>query len=264
MLSPTWDALPRLEYNIIHTFYSEGLSKISILGSVKYTHVHALWRLEKWSVPQGIAGDKWTEKWVDSLSGEAFSEFTVTWSLCFPGGRVVKNSPANAADSGDLSLIPGLGRSPEGGNGNPLQYSSLENPTHKETWQTKVHGTLKSQTWQSAHTRSLSNLRVLTPCLLCSAACDARLLMEDVTTQSQTSAKPSGGANLSSPKSPVIFHEYLAGYLSKKQGNNCALSASSTLAPPLQQNRMEINSLSIFWAGYKVWSLSLLPSEMYR
>ena len=118
-------------------------------------------------------------------------------SLCFSGGAVVKNSPASAADSGDLSLIPGLGRSPEGGNGNPLQYSSLENPTHKETWQTKVHGTLKSQTWQSAHARGLSNLRVLTPCSLCSAACDLRLLMEDVTTQSQTSAKPFGRANLS-------------------------------------------------------------------
>ena len=41
---------------------------------------------------------------------------------------VVKNLPANAGDTGDMSLITGLGRSPEGGNGNPLQYSCLENP----------------------------------------------------------------------------------------------------------------------------------------
>jgi len=43
----------------------------------------------------------------------------------FPGGTVVKNLPANAVDAG---LIPGLGRSPGGGNGSPLQYSCLENP----------------------------------------------------------------------------------------------------------------------------------------
>ena len=43
----------------------------------------------------------------------------------FPGGRVVKNLPANA---GDMGSIPGLGRSPREGNGNPLQYSCLENP----------------------------------------------------------------------------------------------------------------------------------------
>ena len=41
---------------------------------------------------------------------------------------VVKNPHANAGDSRDVSLIPGLGRSPGGGNGNPLQYSCLENP----------------------------------------------------------------------------------------------------------------------------------------
>ena len=41
----------------------------------------------------------------------------------FPGGSVVKNLSANAEDTGDMGLIPGLGRSPGGGNGNPLQYS---------------------------------------------------------------------------------------------------------------------------------------------
>ena len=47
----------------------------------------------------------------------------------FPGGLVVKNPPANAGDAG---LIPGPRRSPRGGNGNPLQYSCLENPMDKQ------------------------------------------------------------------------------------------------------------------------------------
>ena len=45
----------------------------------------------------------------------------------FPGGTVVKNLPANAGDIGDAGLIPDLGRSPRGENGNPLQFSCLEN-----------------------------------------------------------------------------------------------------------------------------------------
>ena len=43
--------------------------------------------------------------------------------LSFPGGSGVKNPPAKAGDTGDVGLIPGLGRSPKGGNGNSLQYS---------------------------------------------------------------------------------------------------------------------------------------------
>ena len=45
----------------------------------------------------------------------------------FPGGTVVKNPPANAGDERDVGFIPGLGRSPGGGNGHPLQYSCLGN-----------------------------------------------------------------------------------------------------------------------------------------
>ena len=50
----------------------------------------------------------------------------------FPGGSGVKNPPVN---SGDMGLIPGSRRSPEEGNGNPLQYSYLENPMDREAWQ---------------------------------------------------------------------------------------------------------------------------------
>ena len=56
---------------------------------------------------------------------------------------MIKNLPANAADIGS---IPGLGRSPGGGNGNPLQYSCLKNSMEKGTWWAIVHGITKSQT----------------------------------------------------------------------------------------------------------------------
>ena len=58
----------------------------------------------------------------------------------------VKNLPANAGDIRDSSSIPGSGRSPGKGNGNPLQYSFLENPMDRGAWRTVVHGVTKSQT----------------------------------------------------------------------------------------------------------------------
>ena len=59
---------------------------------------------------------------------------------------VVKNLPANAEDIRDAVLIPGLGRSPGVENGNPLQYSWLENPMDRGTWWATVHGIAKRQT----------------------------------------------------------------------------------------------------------------------
>ena len=52
---------------------------------------------------------------------------------------MVKNPTANAGDIRDVGSIPGLGRSPGGGHGNPLQYSCLENPTDRGAWQATVH-----------------------------------------------------------------------------------------------------------------------------
>ena len=63
--------------------------------------------------------------------------------LLYSGGSDSKESACNA---GDLGSIPGLGRSPGGGNGNPLQYSCLENPIDREAWQATVHGVTQSQT----------------------------------------------------------------------------------------------------------------------
>ena len=59
---------------------------------------------------------------------------------------VAKNSPANAGDARDVGLIPGSGRSPGEGNGNPVQYSCLENPMDRGTWLATVHGVAKGQT----------------------------------------------------------------------------------------------------------------------
>ena len=58
----------------------------------------------------------------------------------FPGGTVVKNLPANSGDAGDTGLISGWGRSPEVGNGTPLQYSCLENSTDRGAWQATAQG----------------------------------------------------------------------------------------------------------------------------
>ena len=59
---------------------------------------------------------------------------------------MVRNLPAGAGDAGDVGLIPGLGRFPRERNGNPLQYSCLENPMDRGTWWAIVHEVAKSQT----------------------------------------------------------------------------------------------------------------------
>ena len=56
---------------------------------------------------------------------------------------LVKNPSADVGDKTDMSLIPGLGRSPGGRNGNPLQYSCLENPMERGAWWATVHGAVK-------------------------------------------------------------------------------------------------------------------------
>ena len=59
---------------------------------------------------------------------------------------VLKNPPANAGDVRDAGSIPGSGRSPGEGNGNPVQYSCLENLLDRETWQATVHRVAKDRT----------------------------------------------------------------------------------------------------------------------
>ena len=61
-------------------------------------------------------------------------------------------SACNARDTGDEGLIPGSGRYPDGGNGNPLQYSCLGKPRDRGAWWATVHRVTKSRTWLSTHT----------------------------------------------------------------------------------------------------------------
>ena len=65
-----------------------------------------------------------------------------------------KESAYSAGDTGEADSIPGSGRSPEGGHGNPLQYSSLENAMDRGAWWVTVHGVAKSQTQLSTYARS--------------------------------------------------------------------------------------------------------------
>ena len=74
---------------------------------------------------------------------------------------VVKNPPGNAGDTGNVGLVPGLGRSPEGGNGNPLQYSCLENSMDRGAWQATVHGVPESDTTEHAHNIYLNQKIIL-------------------------------------------------------------------------------------------------------
>ena len=64
----------------------------------------------------------------------------------FPGGSVDKESACSAGDTGDMGLIPGLGRSFGGGHGDPLQYSCLENPVDRGAWQATVQRATKNWT----------------------------------------------------------------------------------------------------------------------
>ena len=67
-------------------------------------------------------------------------------SISLVVGSAVKESSCNAGATGDVGSIPGLGRSPGGGHGNPLQYSCLENSTDRGAWRATVHRVAKSWT----------------------------------------------------------------------------------------------------------------------
>ena len=81
-----------------------------------------------------------------------FKFFSMTDASAPQVALVVKNPPTNAGDIRDTGSVPGSGRSPEEGHGNPLQYSCLENSTDGGAWWAIVHGVAKSQTWLSNFT----------------------------------------------------------------------------------------------------------------
>ena len=85
-----------------------------------------------------------------------FSFTSCYYDLGLPGGSAGKNSPSNAGDTRDTSLIPGLGKSLGEGNGNPHQYPCLGNPMHRGAWWATVHRVAESQTRLSDFTFNFS------------------------------------------------------------------------------------------------------------
>ena len=108
------------------------------------------------------------DAWCAGVHGVAKSLIWLSdWTELNWGGSLVKNPSANAGDTG---LISRSGRPPGGRNGNPLQYSCLENPTGRGAWQATVPGVTKSQTWLSNWTElsqfvSPSPFPAVTTCL---------------------------------------------------------------------------------------------------
>ena len=81
----------------------------------------------------------------ENKTQEKYFEIFFIFYCCIPNSAsqvalVVKNQLVNAGGIRDVGSIPGLGRSPKEGNGNPLQYSCLGNPMDREAWQVTVHG----------------------------------------------------------------------------------------------------------------------------
>ena len=72
-------------------------------------------------------------------------------ALRFPGDTVVTNLPVSVGDARDMGSIPEWGRSPGVGNGNPPQYSCLENPMDRGAWWVPVHGVANSRIQRSTH-----------------------------------------------------------------------------------------------------------------
>ena len=85
-------------------------------------------------------------QWTDQICLLFSFLLLLLWILLgFPLGTVVKNLPASVGDARDTGLIPGLGRCPRVGNGNPLQYSCLENSMDRGAWRATVHGSQESK-----------------------------------------------------------------------------------------------------------------------
>ena len=91
-------------------------------------------------------GCKWKKTWWNPLREAGTVACYLASLLCcmgLPQWHSGKESTCNAGDTGDASSMSGLGRCPSGGNGNPLQYSCLENPMDRGDWQGTVRGVAK-------------------------------------------------------------------------------------------------------------------------
>ena len=91
---------------------------------------------------------EWYQSWYDKvcLQKQIKLSHQNVFSCGLPQWLSGKESTCNAGAVGDVGLNPGLGRSPGGGHGNPLQYSCLGNPIDRGAWWATVHGVAKSRT----------------------------------------------------------------------------------------------------------------------
>ena len=137
----------------------------SLINCVHWTSLWIHFRL--WNL--------WCKLWIHRYNALKFHFYSCNLkchfcSCDFPGGSAGKEYACNAGDPG---LIPGSGRSPGGGHGNPFQYFCLENSIDRRVWQAKVHGITKSQTWLTHTqlkklTKLFKNLAKLVHYLQCS------------------------------------------------------------------------------------------------
>ena len=113
-----------------------------------------------WTV-NGFFVNKVDSKWTTSEEGQSklhgLLPSVVLWLRGFPDGSYDKESACNAKVIGDSGLIPGWGRVPGGGNGNPLQYYCLENSMDRGTYRVTVHGVAQSWTWLKQLSTALMN-----------------------------------------------------------------------------------------------------------
>ena len=113
-----------------------------------------------WFVPSAKNPDRWGLYYYTQFMAEILDwDYEVSVSVCLfvyvymglPQWLSGKESTCHAGDGGS---IPGSGRSPGGGYGNPLQYSCLGNPMDREAWWATVHGLIQIQTWLSMQART--------------------------------------------------------------------------------------------------------------
>ena len=117
-------------------------------GRNRGLHTPILWGVRQWSQETVPSQEGWKQD-EDCLNVLD----SIWWGIkSFPGSSAVKNRPANASDEIERGSIPGWGRSPGGGNGNPFQYSRLKNSMDRGTWWVTIHGVTKSRTRLSTQT----------------------------------------------------------------------------------------------------------------
>ena len=123
----------------MHEPWVQSLGREDLLEKAMVTHSSIL----AWKIPWNEKSGRLQAMGSQRVGHDSNIKDLISIALGFPGGSEVK---ASASKAGDLGSILGSGRSPEEGNGNPLQYSCLENPMDRGAWQAIVHGVAKCWT----------------------------------------------------------------------------------------------------------------------